>query len=385
LIIIIEDIFVSKLFLCFRGAFSWMIAIQISIVWLSYPANTFAVEDTTAAEISIWYGQHQYVPSAALAQPQFNLLGRVIDKESDVVALNYAVFHGDTKTAVRGGSINIGPHPLRSPSKVPFGPRRLYHRGDFNILIPKGVLQNGANRVAIQAYNGAGRRSYTEVSLEYQGKLSQEELLPAQFSLQENNQFQVIDGHWSVKDGRIRTLQTGYDRLVALGDTSWDATDVKVSLVVHGIESGKRLPASGPRELGSACLISRWHGHTRKPNRCDQPACGWLPAAAELCLVVNNKREMAFRLAIPGEKTPAMLTKKLAYKPGLVFGLRLQSTPRKNGETHYQARVWPKGTKEPKDWPLKVISKENTLPSGAVALRAHHLDSTFQHIEIKLK
>ena len=66
---------------------------------------------------------------------------------------------------------------------------------------------------------------------------------------------QVVDGLWSVDGNGLLTIDAGYDRLVAVGDTTWTDYEVTVPITVHEVDSTGYNPPSGNPVVG---LFMRW-------------------------------------------------------------------------------------------------------------------------------
>ena len=91
-----------------------------------------------------------------------------------------------------------------------------------------------------------------------------------------NDQAQVVDGKWAVDGNTIRPVETGYDRLVAIGDVSWHDYDVTVPFTVHGLGPGHNSSStSGAALIG---LGLNWRGH--QPKASEQPGYYWYPTGA---------------------------------------------------------------------------------------------------------
>ncbi len=349
-----------------------------------FTANSFGADDSPPV-IDLWYGDEQRAPGAEVAQSWFNVLGRASDPDSDVVALRFKLYHGESDEPMLAGFLNIGPHPVRVPINVPPGPRRLYDTGDFNIDIPKSALAAGANRVEITAFNGAGLVEQRELSIDYGDGDSVSSPLAIQWSEVDRIDAvgQVVDGLWQLAEDGVSVVEPGYDRVIALGSTNWRDLDASLSFRLDSVEEGSRLPASGPNELGSMCVVTRWVGHTDMPRRCDQPKCGWLPAGGTLCAVVDNDRNLYFRFDVPGESVQGVRTQSVPYRDGVSYNVRVLVEGGEGASSIYRAKVWPQGASEPAPWLMIVEAKDEDISAGALALRAHHLGVTVGDIMVK--
>ncbi len=75
---------------------------------------------------------------------------------------------------------------------------------------------------------------------------------------------QVVDGQWAKDGDNIRTMATGYDRIVALGDMGWDDFQVTVPVTIHAFPDPN---------AGGVGVVARWQGHFQIDD--EQPGRGW--------------------------------------------------------------------------------------------------------------
>ena len=75
---------------------------------------------------------------------------------------------------------------------------------------------------------------------------------------------QVVDGQWAKDGDNIRTMSTGYDRIVALGDMGWDDFQVTVPVTIHAFPDPN---------AGGVGVVARWQGHFQIDD--EQPGRGW--------------------------------------------------------------------------------------------------------------
>ena len=83
---------------------------------------------------------------------------------------------------------------------------------------------------------------------------------------------QIVDGNWSQEAGGLRTVQAGYDRLVAIGDISWTNYEALVEFTLNAPVNRLTEPILG--------LLMRWTGHHDWDGQ--QPRGGWHPMGALL-------------------------------------------------------------------------------------------------------
>ena len=215
---------------------------MLALLWIV--AALVALPATGAAPvIDLWYGAHQQFGRLGAPPRWINVLGTVRDPSRIEVLeyrLNGAGWH----------RLSIGPDE-----------RRLAGPGDFNVEIETEALRTGANVVEVRATDTAGAATVIPVKIDlHRGATPQLPYTiewPGVADIQ--TVAQVIDGRWRIDRNGIRTEKLGYDRLIAVGDSTWRNYEVDVSFVVHAIDpTGYRAPSNGP--IVGAVL--NWPGHT---------------------------------------------------------------------------------------------------------------------------
>jgi regulation of enolase protein 1 (concanavalin A-like superfamily) len=209
-------------------------------------------ESTDGPLIDIWYGPEQTFGSIGIPQRWVNILGNVSDANG-VNSLTYSLNSGPEF------SLNMGPSNLR-----------LDEDGDFNIEIAYTDLQEGQNNVIIRALDNLGDETIEDVIVNYEsGNVWPESYTIDWASVSSiSDVAQIVDGKWVLESNSIRSVEPGYDRLIAIGDLSWTDYEVTVPITIHGIEvvSNNNLPGVG--------LLVRWQGHIMDGN---QPSTQWWP------------------------------------------------------------------------------------------------------------
>ena len=93
---------------------------------------------------------------------------------------------------------------------------------------------------------------------------------------------QVVDGLWATDGGGVRTIQPGYDRIIAIGDSSWTDYEVQAQVFVHSVDNTNAAydGTNGGPAIG---FLFRWNGHTDQPTfspPITQPLSGYEPYGA---------------------------------------------------------------------------------------------------------
>lgn len=311
----------------------------------------------TGPTIDVWYGREQLAGPVAPAQQWVNVLGNVSDPDG-VSSLSYSVNGAGLRP------LTLGPDN-----------RRLQWPGDFNADVPVDDLAPGTNQVTITATDGQGAVTTVPVTVE---RGSDEDTdLPYQISWRGGRspaaQAQVVDGQWTVLDGGLRTGRTGYDRVVAIGDTDWSDYEVTVPITVHEFGPAAYSYLSGGPMIG---IGLRWQGHTAVDDK--QPAWGFYPTGAFAWYRFHEGRP---RFELSGnDGKPTVHTAPL-FEIGTTYLLKVR-VETVGDVTRYQAKLWSAAGPEPGLWDLE-IEQPDGPESGSVALVAHQLDGTFGDVAVR--
>jgi hypothetical protein len=213
---------------------------------------------TSETVIDVWYGDVQSFGQIGNPQEWINILGNVSDPDG-IASLNYSLNGGSTV------NLTVGPDGAR-----------LQRPGDFNIDIHRTALLSGSNEVLIRATDNLNNQTVKQVEVLYQPG----NVWPMPYDLDWSSAAsiqdvaQVVDGKWSLQANGVRTVQTGYDRLIAIGDLAWQDYEVEVPITVHSIDFASAGGMSGDPALG---LLMHWTGHTDNPIAGRQPKTGFIP------------------------------------------------------------------------------------------------------------
>ena len=307
--------------------------------------------------VDIYYGDTQEFGNIGVPQRWCNILGHISDNGS-IETFEYTL-NGGTPVA-----LSIGPDN-----------RRLHNVGDFNIDIDFSDFLPGLNTVEITAVDNELNVTTKEVTINY----TENTVWPNPYDLDWSdlgnditriNEFShVVDGNWELTPDGIRTAEPGYDRLIAIGDQTWDNYEVLVPFTINEIIR----PGFG---IG---VLLRWQGHTDTPITCPQPKCGFLPLGniswyrrdrLEYFEGVNEDQQV-------GNQTPRDLELNVTY----MMRTSVNTDPN-TGNTVYQMKVWEQGTQEPATWDLEQTSDSTDLQQGSFMLLAHQADVTFGNVSV---
>ena len=335
-------------------AFTGLIDYFFNTSSIIYPEDT---PDTTPPNITIWYGNSQRFGQIGAPQQWVNILGNVADI-SEIISLNYSLNGGAAQ------NLTIGPDSMRLESK-----------GDFNVEINRLSLISGSNTIVIKAQDSHGNLKSETVNVEYAGN----NVWPINYNLNWNDvaeiqdAAQVVDGLWTKDANGIRPAILGYDRLVDIGDNTWEDYEISVPITIN-----KPMNTSIP--LVNVGMILRWNGHYAWDSK--QPRNGWHPLGA-LGLYVWDASAHEFRLGIWGNRFDVIAydTKGTYLDIGVPYIFKMKAQTIGNN-TRYSLKVWEQGTTEPANWTISGLGVSGELKKGSVALMSHYTDASFGNIVV---
>jgi regulation of enolase protein 1 (concanavalin A-like superfamily) len=320
---------------------------------------TFAsATDAEEPVIDVWYGDEQSFGMNGTPQRWFNILGNV-SPPGGISSLSYILNDGESR------ELSIGPNG-----------NRLVSAGDFNIEIDRWDLQDGTNNVRITAIDGDGASTVKDVTVNY----SAGNIWPSPYEIdwsgvnQINDVAQVIDGLWSVSADGVRPVEIGYDRLIGIGDVTWDDFEIEVPVTIHGFGS------TYPPAVG---LGARWAGHYPHDDSGEhpQPRWEWRPLGALGWYEWSNSLN-CFRLNIHGDTDPLVeddTCSQLEVGTRYIFKFRVETI--NPDHSQYELKVWKDGEEEPAEWDLSAV-KSGHLHRGSALLVAQDIDATFGDVKI---
>lgn len=310
--------------------------------------------------IEFWYGLNQNFGQIGKPQGQINVLGNVSD-DNGIASLTY--------------SLNSGP---QIPLSIGPDTRRLLNQGDFNVELFDNdpALVTGTNQLLITATNSLSDTSSETVTLNY----ARGNTWPLPYSIDWESAgsildvAQIVDGKWDLSSAGVRTLDPGYDRLIAIGDVDWDDYQISVPITIHNNLTSSAI-------LG---FLMRWTGHTNHPVPGWQPKSGWIPFGA-MGRYSWKSGYIGDRLQIFGNPNVTLAEdfsgRKLSEDISYIFKMRVESIPAQGPV--YALKVWQAGTSEPAKWDLVGQGDVNDPINGSILLLAHLVDATFGDVTIE--
>ena len=346
------------------------------------PTTVPSLADTNPPTVDVWYGNDQEFGQSGVQQRWINVVGRVTDPDG-INSLTYRLNNGPSRNL----GIGNAPGPDGQCTN-----RRLYNNGDFaiEIGIDDSELNVGENTVRIRAEDNDGRVTNRDVTFTYtQGSA------PGIFDIDWSDVSDIqdvakaVDGDWELTDnGGVTAVDVGYDRLLAIGDQSWQDYEVTVPVTVRDFDpQGFNFPSNGPG-IG---VIMRWQGHYG-PNEgifgnrwwdC-QPRMGYSPFGV-LAWYRWLASENAYRLYFYGnndQPLPGGVDEDftLEFDTTYIFKVRVETV--NGGQVEYSMKVWEEEESEPSSWNLEKVISPNSLLNGSLLLVAHHADADFGDVEV---
>ena len=313
----------------------------------------YGAQGTSGPAIEVWYGSDQEFGRLGIPQRWVNILGNVHDPDG-VASLAYSLNGGDIEPLSMGGDFHDNP--------------RLQEPGDFNIDVAYSSLAAGTNTIRILAIDATGDWTMEAVTVNY--VTGQTWSMPYEIDWSQVTNIQdvgqIVDGHWVLEGDGVRSANMGYDRLIAVGDTSWQDYEVVVPITVHNFDATRGTPGVG--------LLLRWDGHHDWGG--DQPLLGWYPMGM-----------LGWYTWVNGGRLQMDAGPTLYHGSGFtldldtpyVFKMRVETT--EQGHV-YSLKVWRASEPEPSDWGM--IRTESLLDydSGSFLLVAHYVDASFGTVSV---
>jgi regulation of enolase protein 1 (concanavalin A-like superfamily) len=308
-----------------------------------------------APVINVWYGDNQVFGNIGVPQQWVNILVDASDFDQ-VTTLTYSLNGGAQQPLWMGENVV-----------------RLVAPGDLNVEIDYASLNAGTNSVVITATDTLGRRTTHTVTINYVSGHTWPSSYTADWSKTQSPETiaQVVDGPWVIQSGGVNITETGYDRLIAIGDSkTWQNFVATAEVTLNSLDP-----------YGYAVgIIAGWKGHTTlqygQPLP-DQPRTGHpfpgfggyamgLPGPPALMLYQNTTPSP--------ESVIVQDTSGLTLQTGVKYIFKFQTQQNSSGGTTYSFKVWPSGTTEPAGWNLQ---GNGELSTGSIVLAAHRADVTF--------
>jgi hypothetical protein len=320
--------------------------------------TTTSVASVNATTLTFWYGKRQTFGLNGAPQRWVNILGNVSDPNS-IASLTYTLNGGPVVT------LSVGQDS-----------RRLAGTGDFNIDIAYSALRPlpDSNFVAVTARNGFGVYTYDTVIVRYLSGTVWPRVHTTSWANSSclTDSAQVVDGLWQVNQNGLRITKVGYDRLVAIGDSTWRDFEVKVPITIHSFDPAGYGSINGSPSIG---IFLGWSGHSDDPISGWQPKTGYKPFG---CGAFYRFETSGERLAI-WDNISDYSGKTIPYNVPYYFKVRVEWT---GPGILYSFKVWDVTVSEPATYDLTWQGPSGGPLQGSILLLAHFVDATFGKVTI---
>lgn len=312
--------------------------------------------------IKIWYGSEQTFGIPGNPQRAVNILGQVYT-ENPINRVQYSLNGGEWQ-------------------KLSYGPdgRRLASKGDFNIEIYRSILIEGQNIIMVSATDSLNNSVEKKVIVHYTAENTWP--LPYEVHWDKVNELQkavtITDGLWKQVKGGIRTVEPYYDRVIAIGDSTWKNFEITTTVIFHDFIP----PLPGPPTFGvsHAALASRWLGHAPDNN---QPHIKWYPLGVTCEFQLSSNLDSCRWRILGGwqiSKEDTTKARKIILGEKYWMKHRVYNLP--GGNTCYCAKLWPYGETEPDKWDLVAMEGRDDVQYGSALLIAHNTNVTFGDVKV---
>ncbi len=316
-------------------------------------------------QINIWYGPEQYFGTLGQAQRWINILGNVEGAER-VASLTYTLNGDVSKPLTMGGDL----HRLAMP-------------GDFNVEIGWSEVAIGKNILRITGQSKNGERVSTVVTIWVEKDKKWPLPYWLDFSKVENLQkaVQVVDGHWRLANDGVRTVQRYYDRVLSIGDTSWENYEATIKLTLHSFTPSE--PGPPTYNVTHFGVAMRWRGHHQDGR---QPGRKWFPLGAQGELLLReNADSCRWRILFDGrmkEKPPVYTQSRNRVELGEPFYVKTQIVTLPDGRSRYRFKQWNALESEPLNWDIEGFELDD-YASGALCLVPHNSEVTIHELRVE--
>lgn len=313
--------------------------------------------------IQVWYGQQQRFGHLGRAQRWINVLGRVSEPDG-LSSATMRVNDGESRPLTIGSDTH-----------------RLADDGDFNAELAWEELRADKNRLQVKATWQDGTSKHSDVEIEVARETKWALPYYVDFRNVHNLQdvVQVVDGKWRLTPEGVRTSRPYYDRVLAMGDRSWENYEATIRFTLHGFAP----PQAGPPtyNVTHVGVALRWRGHTKDGR---QPSRQWYPLGAQGEFLIKPDLSQCQWRVLPSQKqrTYARAVQKIDLNQPL--RIKAQVATISSGDTRYRFKLWAEGEPEPLAWGVEHIEKgDEDFPSGSLCLVPHNTDVTYHEIRVE--
>jgi hypothetical protein len=332
---------------------------------ISYTAPRANSTNAPAAlSIDLLYGDTQNFGQIGVPQRIANIIG---------------IVEGATVNTELTYRLNGGPE-----QKLLLGPdqRRLYEPGSFNIELSYDDLAVGANTVALKAVDN-GMQVTKNVTVNY----ATGNAWPLNYTINWSGASSIMDvtqpvtGGFKIVGDEVVTTNPGYDRLLAIGELTWNDYEITVPVTVESLNTTEWGSPSNGAGVG---FITGWQGHyPATPG--EQPGLGWRRSLNSLSWFAwTPNGSSGFRiLGYQGARLLASSNDQIALNTTYMFKLSVQSSPIEGFPNTYRFKYWEQGTPEPVLWTMQGDGVPSEPETGSVMLVAHQAMVRFGEVTVR--
>ncbi|NJO33272.1 MAG: hypothetical protein HC869_09095, partial [Rhodospirillales bacterium] len=300
----------------------------------------------------------QQFGSPGQSQRWINILGNV--PAAEVSTLSYSL---------NGGAFR--------PLSIGADGRRLERPGDFNVEIDFAELDgsNVDDVVTIRAQMTSGLIVTRDVVVNYEDSYSWPKNYDIDWGGVTDLQdvVAVVDGAWSHDAVGVRPTIVGYDRLLVLGDGSWDNYEATMTVTTHDL-------TVSTRQSPGFAFGMLWNGHTDDPVSGFQPHAGWEPGAAFFYKTNNGSPVLDLHEYHNFDKVRSL---PFNLAEGNTYEVKIRVEQADIFDRVYKIKIWAEGTAEPTDWLIEYTDRFSEPVTGSLYLNAHRVDVSFGDISVR--
>ena len=313
------------------------------------------------ADVQLWYGPRQFFGQNGEPQRWVNVLGTVVDT-ARVEVLTYRLNGGPADTLSMGSDL----HRLAEP-------------GDFNVELAWDEMEPGENDLVVTARYADGRRATARTTLVVARGNTWP--LPYRVDFAEVDSLQavvqVVDGQWTLTDDGVRTAVPYYDRVLCLGDSTWQDYEALVRLTIHDFTPSE--PGPPTYDVTHFGVAMRWRGHHADEH---QPNRRWYPMGSQGELLLQRLPDSSRYRILFGSDHPTVVGEKtFPVRLGRQRWVRTQARTLADSSTLYRYKTWAAGEPEPLAWHAEGTEPQHLdYPSGSLCLVPHNSDVTIHEV-----
>lgn len=338
----------------------WILSLLLPFIWGC---------GNNPVHIEVWYGDSQVFGIPGNPQRAINILGN-IQSPQPVKKLEYSL----------NGKAFL-------PLSLGADGRRLAREGDFNVEIYRYLLNEGENELRIRVVDSNDKMAEKTIRIKYTGK--QTWRLPYHIDWKQmegygntpgisQERVYLMDGKWKLENGRVRTVEPYYDRVLAFGDTTWENYEVRTDVIFYGHSK----PEAGPPTFGVShvAIAFRWPGHDKDTN---QPHVKWYPLGATCEFKISAGRDSCrWRMLYGGRARTENREWNRDIELGKLYKMAARVETIDTTISRYSAKLWDAELPEPTSWDLVGIKEKETMFSGSALLLSHNTDVSFGNVTI---